>query len=144
MFRLFVNYCKLYRMIFLGRLNTDGDFAAYTKEVPVATVAMTSLQQSNRLRDLCQLFVFAEKFYLPHTLTNKILDAIQDGFLLARRLPDAGLVRAVYKHTPEYSKLRQFFAHCLVFGIRSEEFNCYKNVGLLLQETGEIVADFSK
>ena len=105
---------------------------------------MTALQQSNRLRDLCQLFVFAEKFYLAHKFTNQVLDAIQDGFLLSGRLPDIGLIRAVYKHAYDYSKLRKFFSHCIVFGVRSDEFNCYDNIGLLLKENGEIITDFSK
>jgi hypothetical protein len=106
--------------------------------------SMNALQQSNRLRDLCQLFVFAEKFYLPHKFTNQVLDAVQDGFFLTGLLPEIGLIREVYKHSYDYSKLRQFVSHCLVFGVRSEDFNCYDNIGLLLQENGEIMADFSK
>lgn len=116
----------------------------YTKQIAVVTAAMSDLQQSSRTRDLCQLFVFAERFYLPHKFSNQILDAIQDAFFLTGKLPDYGLITGIYKYTGGSSKLRSFVAHCLVFGIRSESFSCYDNVGLLLQQNGDLMADFSK
>lgn len=80
---------------------------------------------------------------MPHVLTNQILDSIQNGFLLTGELPNIGLIRGVYKHSQEGSKLRQFIAHCVVYGVRSDDSHYYDNLGFL-QENGELLTDFGK
>ena len=104
---------------------------------------MDAIQQAGRLRELCQLSAFSEKFYLSNRFSNKVLDAIQDGFLLCDQLPEVGLIYSIYTHSNKSSKLRQFISHCLIYGVRIG-FENYENIGEFLQENGDVLADFSK
>ena len=80
---------------------------------------------------------------MSNEFTNKVLDALQDGFLLAGMLPELGLIEAIYKATSAESKLRTFCSHALIFGVRAGTFECYSDVAELLQENGDIFKDYN-
>lgn len=102
---------------------------------------MTAIQKSSRLVALCQLFVFSENFYLSNEFSNKVMDAIQDGFVLTGGLPEGGLIRGIYQNTHNTSKLRAFCAHSLAFGICSAA-PFYASAGGLLQQNRPILDDY--
>ncbi|RKF61247.1 putative btb poz domain containing protein [Erysiphe neolycopersici] len=91
----------------------------YTRHVPAVTSLMSESSKSIRIRNLCQLYVFAEELDLQPIIRNQIFDKIQDGFLLIGKLPDASLISSIYRNTPVASHLRKFVAACLVYQVRS-------------------------
>lgn len=68
----------------------------YTKRVPAVSPSMTPQSQALRTKQLCQLYAFADQFHLNFEIRNKIMDRIQDGFLVMDKFPEPGLVRGMY------------------------------------------------
>ena len=93
----------------------------YTKTIPHVNSSMSLQANQQRLHDLCQLYAFSDKFRLEVKICNKIMDAIQDGFLFLDKLPDLPLVAAVYQHTINGSKLRKFCIASLLFSMPGQE-----------------------
>lgn len=67
----------------------------YTKRVPAVSASMTPSTQALRTKQLCQLYAFADHFHLNFEIRNKIMDRIQDGFLIMDKLPEPGLVNGM-------------------------------------------------
>jgi len=137
----------------------------YTKAVPPVRASSPDVQQAERLKDLCQLYAFADTYKLHNPIRNKAMDAIQDGFLLIGKFPQAGLVcglmvphsstdkndfnadgwpqvNAIYQHTKAGSKLREFCAAGLVHHLRSENYVRDGALQAVLRSNGELMDDF--
>jgi hypothetical protein len=114
----------------------------YQKRVPPVMANTTPLAQSKRLKDLCQFYVFADELELNNTIRNKIMDAIQDGFVIMDKLPDPGLVDSIYSHTTVSSKLRKFCAASLVYTLRSQNYAEDGSLPNLLNDKDEVMDDF--
>jgi hypothetical protein len=114
----------------------------YTKSIPCVRQHINRLAQAQRLKDLCQLYAFADRFKLENIIRNKIMDSIQDGFCIMSKLPEGGLVKAIYEHTQVGSKLREFSTHSLVYNLRSADYISDGSLGTLLKENEDIMDDF--
>ncbi|KAF4635214.1 hypothetical protein G7Y89_g2886 [Cudoniella acicularis] len=105
----------------IGSFNLLLEFL-YKDKIPSVTATMDGTTQGTRLRDLCQLYAFAAKYGLDMNFRNKIMDTIQDGFLVLGRLPDVPLTNAIYAHTAPGSQIRKFCAASLVAHLRSQDY----------------------
>ncbi|KAH6671062.1 hypothetical protein B0J14DRAFT_702117 [Halenospora varia] len=114
----------------------------YKEKLPKATARMQPLVQSQKLRDLCQLYSFSTNYNLEHQLCNAIMDRIQDAFLIIGKLPDVSLARTIYKSAPPESQLRKFCAASLVAHLRSPSYNNNGSLQELLKEDQEMFSDF--
>jgi BTB/POZ domain len=66
----------------------------YTKRVPkVRPAEPDRLIQVARLRELCQLYAFTDRYKLNNVVRNRVMDSIQDGFATVKLLPEAGLIK---------------------------------------------------
>jgi hypothetical protein len=104
---------------------------------------MSPTEQAARIRELCQLSVFAEKMHLVNEFSNKVIDAVQDALRIADILPEMGLIKQVYANSTAGCKLRELFAHCLVFGVRTH-YEKYDTAGGFVVLGQEVMTDFSK
>ncbi len=68
----------------------------YTKRIPDFSPSMTPQYRAYRTRVLCQLYTFAEKYSLKFEIRNKIMDRIQDGFLITGLPIGPELALAIY------------------------------------------------
>ena len=114
----------------------------YQQRVPQVLPNTSALVQAARLRDLCQLYAFADKNDIIHTFRNKVMDAIQDGFVLMNAFPKPPLILQVYERTLITSMLRKFCAASLVFTLRSPTYVDDGSLPSLLNEKDEIMDDF--
>jgi hypothetical protein len=114
----------------------------YTKAIPRVQGNVDRLSQSQRLRDLCQLYAFTDKYHLENRIKNSVIDAIQDGFLIMNKLPESGLVTAIYGNTQAGSKLRLFSICGLIHNLQSDEYTDDGSLTSMLQAKGEILIDF--
>ena len=115
----------------------------YQKRVPRVSPNTNSFVQAERLKELCQLYAFADKHGLNRTFRNKIMDVIQDGFLTIGALPELPLVKHIYEHTSPGSILRKFCAASLVFTVRRPSYTNEDGfLPSLLNEVDEIMDDF--
>jgi hypothetical protein len=86
----------------------------YTKRVPGVRPAVgpARMAQVARLKDLCQLYAFADRYKLHNVVRNKVMDSIQDGFITLQLLPEAGLVKVrksvVLSVCPSICQISQF------------------------------------
>lgn len=113
----------------------------YYGRYPTVEGTMNPIQRATRIVEMCQLYVFAETIYMPNEFTNKLMDNIQDGFAIANRLPEGGLIHSIYSSSPPASKLRAFCAHSLVFGLRAGVPH-YDTAAGLLQQNRQILDEF--
>lgn len=114
----------------------------YTKAIPGVHRGMNMQANTQRLHDLCQLYAFSDKFQIEPVISNKIMDAIQDGFLYLEKLPDITLATAVYLNTPNGSKLRQFCIASLLFAMPSRGDLHQDMLAIFLAENREALLDF--
>lgn len=115
----------------------------YTKNVPQVLAGMTSQASSKRLRDLCQLYAFADKFQLEIRFCNRIMDAIQDGYLSLDKLPGIDLIKEIYLNTPVTSKLRQFGIASLLYSMSSSREDLHADVvAVFIAANGDALLDF--
>jgi len=90
----------------------------YTGEIPEVTASMSVLDKSFRITHLAKLYIFTSKLEMPTALFNKIMDNIQDGFALSKKLPEMGFIRNVYKYAQYNSLLLDFCTHSIIYGTR--------------------------
>ncbi|KAI6246204.1 hypothetical protein HI914_05853 [Erysiphe necator] len=113
----------------------------YTRHVPGITTSMSENSKIFRIRNLCQLYVFAEELDLQTVIRNQILDQIQDGFLLLDRFPDASLILSIYRNTSIMSQLRKFVAACLIYQVRSLKIEI-EAITELFKSNEDVIKDF--
>jgi hypothetical protein len=80
----------------------------YYNTIPSVSNAADTAIKSARVRDLCMFYVFLEKMKVNNELLNKVMDGIQDGFLMLDILPEPHFCQEVFKHSADTSKLRKF------------------------------------
>ena len=114
----------------------------YTKTIPHVHGSMASHANEQRLHDLCQLYAFSDKFRLEVKICNKIMDAIQDGFLFLEKLPELPLVAAVYQQTIHGSKLRNFCIASLLFSIPTQDDAKPDVIARFLADDKDALRDF--
>jgi len=94
----------------------------YSEQVPGVPVNANVIAQATRLKDLCQLYTMGEKYTFTPKFLNKVIDRIQDGFAITRKVPEPPLIQNIYKHTKnKASKLREFCVACVLFYLRSKD-----------------------
>lgn len=114
----------------------------YTKAVPRVQGVMNAQYNDQRLQYLCKLYAFCDKFQVEAQIRNKVIDAIQDGFLLMCTLPDIQLIKSIYQHTMAGSKLRNFCVACLFYSIFTQENVNLQTVTRFLSDTKEALHEF--
>lgn len=114
----------------------------YTKTIPPVRLGTDRLSQAERLKDLCQLYTFTDRYCMGNVIRNKVMDSIQDGFLAMNKLPEPGLVKAIYDHTKEGSALRDFSIQGLLYGLRMAGTNIHGGMSQLLKDNDTIMTDF--
>lgn len=80
----------------------------YTNIVPNVQPSMSAQANNERLANICKLYAFGLKFRVANRISNRFMDAIQDGFRFVDKLPDLPLVRTIYEHTMPGAKIRAF------------------------------------
>lgn len=114
----------------------------YTKNIPGVLKNALKTQQAVRLRELCQLYTFSDRYQLKNHIRNKIMDSIQDGFRFMDKFPEAGLVTAIYANTSAGSKLRDMCIYGLIYSLRSAEYVDDGSLAKILADHDAIMADF--
>jgi hypothetical protein len=117
----------------------------YTKIIPRLHNGISVDANAQRIRDLCQLYAFLDKFQLDVKICNKVMDTIQDGFYFLDTLPDTDLITVIYEHTAPTSKLRRFCTATLVFGLRMQHGTVKEDMLVaLLSGNKDILRDFAR
>lgn len=114
----------------------------YSRRVPGATTSMSIAAQSLRVKQLCQLYAYADKLEMNYEIRNKIMDKIQDGFTLINVTPEPGLLGAIYSHTSASSQLRKFCAASLVYNIHRTSYVSDGSLAKFLTTNAEMMEDF--
>ncbi|KUJ22635.1 uncharacterized protein LY89DRAFT_763083 [Mollisia scopiformis] len=89
-------------------------------QVPSITATMLPLTQIVLIRSLAQLYTFFERYHIKFELCNKIMDRIQDGYVVMKTFPSSDFASSIYKNTSPVSKLRLFATSCLAYQLRME------------------------
>ncbi len=114
----------------------------YSRRVPEVLPSATLAAREEMLKTLCRLYAMVDKYNLKQALRNRVMDKVQDGFLKVGRLPEPGLVKAIYQNTSPGSQLRKFCAASLVFLLRSLHYANNGNLKKLIKAYDDILEDF--
>ncbi|KAG9246596.1 hypothetical protein BJ878DRAFT_274473 [Calycina marina] len=90
----------------------------YTKRVPTVHEYASPIDQSSRIKNLCKMYIFAEKYYMHREIRNRVMDVIQDGFLIINSFPTEGVAANIFEKTSPTSSLRRFVSAALLYSLR--------------------------
>lgn len=114
----------------------------YQKTIPSFNPNSSHEVKTTTIKNLIDLYAFAEEYEVCTDYRNKIIDKIQDGFSSIDSPSKAGIVSRIYKQTKPFSQVRKLTALFLVHYLRSPAYAEDGKFQQFLVNTPGAVGDF--
>ena len=114
----------------------------YNEQVPSFNLNSAHEVKTTAIKNMIDLYAFAEKYEVCTEYRNKLIDIIQDGFSSIDSPSKAGIVSRIYKATKPYSQIRKLTSLFLVHYLRSPSYVEDGKFQLFLTNTPGALDDF--
>jgi hypothetical protein len=114
----------------------------YTKQILTFNPYDTFAAKVTVIKDMVQLFAFAETYDVRTDFRNKLVDIVQDGFLAINSISKTGIISNIYKTTQPNSKLRKFASFFLLNYLRSPDYTDDESLNTFLGNNKDALDDF--